>query len=92
MNANEVIYRSGIHPTEGWDVLQVILKNGSGRIENSFVISRDAEGTIRRKTDVLFDWWEVVNDENDVRGFRHCFDERNKLRAEQELAKLESET
>jgi hypothetical protein len=92
MKGNEiVIYKSGIHPTQGWDVVQVILKDGSDRAENSFVISRDSDGNIRRKTDILFDRWEVVTDEDDLLGFRRCFEERDKAVAKADLKNTQRE-
>jgi len=76
-----VTYKSGTHPTQGWDVMQVIYSQG-GRAINSFVIARDAAGTVLRKTDIVFDRWEIVNDADDLRGFKKCFDDRDKLAAE----------
>lgn len=84
------IYKSGKHPTQGWDVMQVIFKDeATGRILNSFVISRDANGTIRRKTDILLDWWEDVTNEDDLQVFHSCFEDRDKALAAEQLAKLD---
>jgi hypothetical protein len=81
-----VIYKSGTHPTQGWDVMQVIYQqeeNGAKRIISSFVIARDAAGTIVRKTDlVVLDRWEIINDADDLRGFQKCFDDRDRLATE----------
>ncbi len=76
-----VTYKSGTHPTKGWDTTQVIYSQ-QGRILNSFVIARDAAGTIVRKTDIVLDRWEIVKDPDDLRGFQKCFDDRDKLAAE----------
>jgi hypothetical protein len=81
----EIIYRSGKHPSEAWDVMQVIYR-AEGRIENSFVLSRAADGTIRRKTDIVLDWWEVVTDDDDLRTFRSHFDERDRLQADRAVS------
>jgi hypothetical protein len=54
-------------------------ENGSKRIVNSFVIARDAAGTIVRKTDIVLDRWEIVSDEDLLRGFQRCFDHRDTL-------------
>jgi hypothetical protein len=67
----------------GWDVMKVVYKRedaGVMRIANSFVIARDAGGKIIRQTDI--DRWEVVSDEETIRGFQQCFDERDRLAAE----------
>jgi|SRR5579864_1600156 len=73
-----VTYKSGTHPTQGWDVMQVIYSQ-QGRALNSFVIARDGVGTIVRKTDIVLDRWEIVNDADDLHGFQKCFDDRDKL-------------
>lgn len=77
-----VTYKSGTHPTQGWDAMQVIYSQG-GRALNSFVTARDAAGTIVRKTDIVLDRWEIVNDPGDLRGFQKCFDDRDRLALEQ---------
>src|SRR5258708_5365285 len=77
-----VTYKSGTHPTQGWDTMQVIYSQG-GRTINHFVIARDAAGTIVRKTDIAFDRWEIIKDADDLRGFQNCFDERDRLALEQ---------
>jgi len=84
---SEVIYQSGTNEAlgAGWDVMQVVYRNnddGQMRTRNSFVIARDLGGKIIRKTDILLDRWEVVNDEETLRSFEHCFDERDRLRIE----------
>ena len=61
--------------------MQVVYRQ-AGRIANSFVISRDANGIIMRKTDIVLERWEVVKDPDDLRGFQHLFDERDRLAAE----------
>jgi hypothetical protein len=55
------------------------LSTNGDRIDNSFVIARDAGGKMLRKTDIILDRWEVINDEETSRGLRHCFDERDRL-------------
>ena len=82
-----VTYLSGTSESLGaaWDVMQVIYKRedaGAMRTMNSFVIARDASGKILRKTDLILDHWEVTVDEETLRDFRHCFDERDRLAAE----------
>lgn len=77
-----VTYRSGTHPTQGWDTIQVIYSQDS-RILNHFLLARDGAGTILRKTDVLLERWEIVTDVDDLRGFRKCFDERDRLALDQ---------
>lgn len=84
---SEVIYRSGTNDGlgAGWDVMQVIYRHdddGQVRIRNSFVIARDPSGKIIRKTDILLDRWEVVDDEDMLRSFQRCFDERDRLMIE----------
>jgi hypothetical protein len=82
-----VTYLSGTNDAlgAGWDVMQVVYKRedrGVLRIANSFVIARDMSGTIIRKTDIILDRWEVVRDEDVLRGFHKCFDDRDRLAAE----------
>jgi hypothetical protein len=77
-----VTYKSGTHPTQGWDTMQVVYSQGS-RILNHFLIARDAVGTIVRKTDIVLDRWEIVNDADDLRDFQKCFDDRDRLALEQ---------
>ena len=76
-----VTYKSGTHPTQGWDVMQVIYSQ-EGRAINSFVIARDGVGTIVRKTDIVLDRWEIINDADDLGVFQKCFDDRDKLAVE----------
>ena len=72
--------------------MQVIYQqeeNGVKRIVNFFVIGRDAVGTIVRKTDIVLDRWEIINDPDDLRSFQKCFDDRDRLaieKAENEAA------
>ncbi len=61
--------------------MQVRFSHSEGE-RNSLMIARDPAGTIIRKTDMVLDRWEVVTDEGDLRDFRHCFDERERLAAE----------
>ena|ERR1700677_1501473 len=75
-------YKSYIHATQGWDMLQVIYSQ-EGRVLDHFVIARDAAGTIVRKTDVFLERWEIITDADDMRGFQRCFDERDRLALEQ---------
>jgi hypothetical protein len=77
-----VTYKSGIHPTKGWDTMQVVYSQ-KGRILNHFLIARDAAGTIVRKTDIVLERWEIITDANDLRDFQKCFDDRDRLKLEQ---------
>ena len=77
-----VTYKSGTHPTRGWDAMQVIYSQNS-RILNHFLIARDAAGTIVRKTDIVLDRWEIITDADDLRDFQKCFDDRDRLAREQ---------
>jgi hypothetical protein len=78
-----VTYRSGTNEAlgSGWDAMQVLFSRSDGE-RNSFMIARDAGGKIIRKTDIMLDRWDAVTDEVDLRDFRHCFDERDRLAAE----------
>lgn len=78
-----VTYRSGTNNTLGaaWDVMCVDARREDGE-RNSFVIARDTTGRIIRKTDLILDRWEIVTDEESLRDFRHCFDERDRLLTE----------
>jgi hypothetical protein len=78
-----VTYKSGTNEAlgAGWDVLFADFRREDGE-RNSFVIARDGAGNIIRKTDILLDQWEVVKDEAELRDFRHCFEERDRLAAE----------
>jgi hypothetical protein len=83
----EVTYQSGTNEALGasWDVMRVVYRtedHGQLRIANTFVIARDFSGKIIRKTDIVLDRWEVVTDEEMLRGFQNCFDERDSLAAE----------
>jgi hypothetical protein len=77
-----VTYKSGIHPTRGWDAMQVIYSQ-EGRILNHFLIARDTAGTIARKTDIVLERWEIITDAGDLRDFQKCFDDRDRLALEQ---------
>ena len=82
----DVIYRTGTSDGlgTGWDVMQVLYRredDGQMRLANSFAIARDGSGKIIRKIDSFPEQWEVVNDEEMLRGFQHCFDERDRLAA-----------
>jgi hypothetical protein len=76
-----ITYKSGTHPTQGWDVMQVIYSQG-GRIINSFVIARDTACTIVRKIDSFPEQWVIIENAEDLRGFEKCFADRDKLAAE----------
>jgi hypothetical protein len=78
-----VTYRSGSSEALGpaWDAMQVLFSRSDGE-RNSFMIARNAGGEIIRKIDIMLDRWEVVTDEEELRDFRHCFDERDRLAAE----------
>ena len=77
-----VTYSSGTHESlgPGWDAMHVTYKGEHGDF-NSFVIACDAGGNIIRKTDIILNRWEAVQDEEDLRFFRRCFDDRDKLAA-----------
>src|SRR5258708_26678536 len=77
-----VTYKSGTHPTKGWDMMQVIYSK-EGCALNCVVIARDAVGTIVRKTDLVLDRWEIISDATDLRSFQKCFDDRDRLASEQ---------
>jgi len=77
----KVNFKSGTHPIKGWETVQIIYSQ-DGRILNGFEIARDAAGTILRKTDTVLDHWEIISDANDLRGFRECFNARDKLAAQ----------
>jgi hypothetical protein len=80
-----VIYKSGTHPKQGWDVMQVIYQReelGVRQTVNSFVIARDVAGNIVRKTDIVLDRWEIISDPDDLRDFQKCFDDRDRLAIE----------
>jgi hypothetical protein len=66
------------------DVMQVVYRredSGHMRIANSFVIARNASGKIIRKTDIILDRWEVVNDEDTLRGFHQSLIQRTTARS-----------
>ena len=73
-----VTYKSGTHPTRGWDTMQVIYSQ-AGRTINHFVIARDLAGAIVRKTDLVLDRWEIIEDADNLRRFQECFDDRDGL-------------
>jgi hypothetical protein len=82
-----VTYSSGTNEKLGlgWDVMHVVYhreEHGVKRMANSFLIARDMGGTIIRKTDIILDQWEVVRDEETLRAFQQCFENRDKLAAE----------
>ncbi len=76
-----IIYQSGKHPTENWDVMQVVGKYENGTVANSYVLARDAAGTIRRKTDIVLERWEIMTDSEDLRICRKHFEDRDALAA-----------
>jgi hypothetical protein len=83
---SDVIYRSGtsVGLGAGWDVMQVLYRvedGGQMRLANSFAIARDSSGKIIRKIDSYPEQWEVIDDAEELRGFRECFDERDRLQA-----------
>ena len=63
----------------GWDVMHVIYsyEDHGLRTANSFVIARDANGSVIRKIDSVPEQWEVVHDEETLRGYRERFDNRD---------------
>jgi hypothetical protein len=80
----QVIYRSGTNENlgPGWDVMHVVYQQG-GHVTNSVVLARDSRGTIIRRTDVLLDRWEQITDDESLKTSRQCFDNRDRLAAEQ---------
>ena len=76
-----VTYKSGRHRTQGWDTMQVIYSQ-SGRTVRHFVIARDSAGTIVRRTDIVLDRWEIINDADELQEYQQCFDERDRLALE----------
>jgi hypothetical protein len=87
-----VTYKSGTHHIEpSWDVMQVIYQSTDAsskrRIESSFVIARAPDGTIRRRTDIVLERWEIITDADDLRFFQCVFDDRDKARLRDEAAK-----
>jgi hypothetical protein len=72
-----VTYKSWCHPTQGWDAMQVV-RNKGDHVLDSVIIARDGAGTIVRKTDVLLDVWEIVEDPTYLQAFQSYFDERDR--------------
>lgn len=62
--------------------MQVIGEYENGTIANSYVLARDAAGTIFRRTDVVLERWEILTDAEDLRICRKHFDDRDRLAAE----------
>lgn len=91
----EVIYRYGIHPTEGWDTVQVIHGyandfTGARRTAYSFTIARAADGTILRYADPALNLWVIITNEDDQRILRSVFDKRDNAAAAHEAANVEA--
>jgi hypothetical protein len=84
-----IIYQSGRHPTENWEVMQVVGKYENGTVAISYVLARDAAGIILRKTDIVLERWEIVTDEEDLRICRKHFDDRDALAANQSQSPTE---
>lgn len=89
----ETIYRSGTHPTEGWDTVQVICRyedtaTGAKPSAYSFTIARAADGTILRYADPALNLWEIITNEKEQRVLRSVFDKRDKAAAAHEGAKV----
>jgi hypothetical protein len=86
--ANSVVYRSGTaHGLDGWDVMHVVYQheaNGARQIVGSFVIARHPDGTILRNLDL--NKWEKITNEEDLKGYQKCFDDRDKAAAEKASA------
>lgn len=83
-----VTYTSGASEAlgAGWDVMRVLYRREDGE-QNSFLIARDTSGNIIRKTDLILERWEVVNEEDFLRECRNCYDERDRLAAEKAAGK-----
>ena len=82
-----ITYKSGPHPTEQWEWLQVIYQHeepatGAKQTGDSFVIARAPDGSILRKTDIVLERWELITDEDDLRFFRSHFRDNDKLTME----------
>lgn len=91
----EVIYRSGTHPTEGWDTVQLIYQyedavTGAKRPDYSLTIARAADGTILRYADPALNLWVIITNEDDQRILRSVFDKRDNAAAAHEAAKVEA--
>lgn len=86
MTATYVTGTVPTHPT--WDILHAIYKDEHGNIVNSLLLARTPDGTILRKTDLVFDWWETPIDEKDLRFFQSIFDEWDKARIESETSPI----
>lgn len=91
-----VVYRSLIHPNQSWDVIQVIYQyedatSGTKRTGESFIIARDGNGVILRKTDILLDRWEIINENDFLQFCQSHFDARDRLAAKAESGSLPHE-
>jgi hypothetical protein len=61
--------------------MKVVYRCDDGE-QNSFVLVHNRDGKIIRRTDLVLDRWEVVTDEEALRGFRRRFYERDRLTTE----------
>lgn len=85
-----VVYRCLTHPTQSWGVIQVIyqyenLAAGTKRTGESFIIARDGDGAILRKTDIILDRWEIINDDDLLTFFQSHFDTRDRLSLQRQM-------
>jgi len=79
-----VIYESGSYPTEtSWDVIHVVGKYENGLTAKHYILARDPAGTIRLRTDVFLERWEVITDTEELRIAEKHFTDRDRLSAEE---------
>jgi len=83
--ADSVVYRSDTaNGLVGWDVMEVVYLQAK-QVVGSFVIARHPDGTILRRfadgTIILKNKWEEVTDEEDLRRYQKCFDDRDRAAA-----------
>jgi hypothetical protein len=89
--ANSIEYRTcTADGLDGWDVLNVVYlheENGAKQLVGSLFIARHPDGTILRKID--FNKGEKIKDDEHLRGYQKCFDDRDKAAARVSFAPLE---
>ena len=84
--ADSVVYRSDTaNGLVGWDVMEVVYLRAK-QVVGSFFIARHRDGTILRRfadgTIILKNKWEEVTDQEDLRRYQKCFDDRDRAAAE----------
>ena len=65
-------------------VVYLYEENGARQIVGSVVIACHPDGTILRKID--YNKWEKITDEDELKGCRKCFDDRDRAAAEEASA------